>query len=236
MARKDKPVNPNKEPNAVKRMFDVFQMTRRYDSKVVWYMLGGFLLPLAAGFALGFLLPGANLLSQIAYPIVGAFGGVLVAMIILGRRAERAAYTQIEGQAGAVGAVLKNSVRRGWQTSEMPIAVSPRTQDAVYRAVGRGGVALIGEGPKSRTQKMLDEERRTVVRILPNVPVTLLYVGPDSDSVPLYKLASRLGKIKPALRKAEVLAVSNRLDSLKKPPVGIPKGMDPNRVRAQRPR
>jgi hypothetical protein len=236
MARKDKPVNPNKEPNAVKRMFDVFKMTRRYDNKAVWYMIGGFLLPVAAGFALGFLLPGANLLSQIAYPIVGVMGGVLVAMIILGRRAERAAYTQIEGQAGAVGAVLKNSVRRGWQTSEMPIAVSPRTQDAVYRAVGRGGVALIGEGPKSRTQKMLEDERRTVVRILPNVPVTLIYVGPDRDSVPLYKLAAALRKIKPSLRKAEVLAVSNRLDSLKKPPVGIPKGMDPNRVRAQRPR
>jgi len=157
-------------------------------------------------------------------------------LIILGRRAERAAYSQIEGQAGAVGAVLKNSVRRGWQTSEMPINVSPRTQDAVYRAVGRGGIALIGEGPKSRTQRMLEDERRSVARILPNVPVTFLYVGPDADSIPLYKLAGRLQRIKPALRKAEVLAVGNRLASLSKPPIGIPKGMDPNRMRAQRPR
>jgi hypothetical protein len=127
-------------------------------------------------------------------------------------------------------------VRRGWQTSEMPINVSPRTQDAVYRAIGRGGIALIGEGPKSRTQRMLEDERRTVTRILPNVPVTFLYVGPDPDSIPLYKLPAKLQRIKPALRKAEVLAVGNRLSSLSKPPLGIPKGIDPNRMRAQRPR
>jgi uncharacterized membrane protein YuzA (DUF378 family) len=217
-------------------MWDVFQMTRKYDNRAIWFMLLGFIPPIVVGAILGFLLPPVTLLSEISYPIVGLFAGVLLVLIILGRRAERAAYSQIEGQAGAVGAVLKNSVRRGWQTSEMPVNVSPRTQDAVYRAIGRGGVALIGEGPKSRTQRMLDDERRTVARILPNVPVTFLYVGPDADSIPLYKLAGRLQRIKPALRKAEILAVSNRLASLTKPPVGIPKGIDPNRLRAQRPR
>lgn len=217
-------------------MWDVFQMTRKHDNRAIWFMLLGFIPPLIAGFALGFLLPGSSLLTEISYPIVGAMAGLLLVLIILGRRAERAAYTQIEGQAGAVGAVLKNSVRRGWQTSEMPVNVSPRTQDAVYRAIGRGGIALIGEGPRSRTQRMLEEERRTVARVLPNVPITFLYVGPDEDSIPLYKLAGRLQRIKPALRKAEVIAVGNRLASLTKPPVGIPKGIDPNRMRPQRQR
>jgi Domain of unknown function (DUF4191) len=236
MARIQEPVKKVKEPNRIKQMWNVFQMTRKYDNRAIWFMLLGFIPPIAVGAVLGFVLPGTNLLSEITYPIIGLLAGLLLVLIILGRRAERAAYSQIEGQAGAVGAVLKNSVRRGWQTSEMPINVSPRTQDAVYRAIGRGGIALIGEGPKSRTQRMLDEERRTVARILPNVPVTFLYVGPDADSIPLYKLAGRLQRIKPALRKAEVLAVSNRLASLSKPPVGIPKGIDPNRLRAQRPR
>jgi hypothetical protein len=236
MARIQEPVKKVKEPNRIKQMWDVFQMTRKYDNRAIWFMLLGFVPPVVAGAVLGFVLPSSNLLSEISYPIIGVLAGLLLVLIILGRRAERAAYSQIEGQAGAVGAVLKNSVRRGWQTSEMPINVSPRTQDAVYRAIGRGGIALIGEGPKSRTQRMLDDERRTVARILPNVPVTFLYVGPDADSIPLYKLAGRLQRIKPALRKAEVLAVSNRLASLSKPPVGIPKGIDPNRLRAQRPR
>jgi hypothetical protein len=83
---------------------------------------------------------------------------------------------------------------------------------------------------------MLDDERRTVLRVLPNVPVTFIYVGPDADSTPLYKLPSKLQRIKPALRKPEVVAVGNRLASLTKPPIGIPKGIDPNRARAQRSR
>jgi Domain of unknown function (DUF4191) len=236
MARVEQPAKKVKQPNRIKQMWDVFQMTRKYDNRAVPYLLLGFVPPIIAGILLGFLLPNSTLLTEISYPVIGLLAGLLLVLIILGRRAERAAYSQIEGQAGAVGAVLKNSVRRGWQTSEMPINVSPRTQDAVYRAIGRGGIALIGEGPKSRTQRMLEDERRTVARILPNVPVTFLYVGPDADSIPLYKLAGKLQRIKPALRKAEVLAVGNRLSSLSKPPIGIPKGIDPNRMRAQRPR
>jgi hypothetical protein len=118
----------------------------------------------------------------------------------------------------------------------MPVNVSPRTQDAVYRAVGRGGVVLIGEGPKSRTQPMLDKERATVHRILPNVPINFLYVGPDADSVPLHRITAKLARFKNVLTKAEVLAVSNRLSSLGKNGMPIPKGIDPMKVRAQRPR
>jgi len=220
----------------MKQMYQVFKMTIRYDKLAIWWLIAGFLLPILAGVVLALLLSSDNLIGLILYIVAGVLGGVLVFLIILGRRAERAAYSQIEGQPGAVGAVLKSSLRRGWTASEMPVAVSPKTQDAVYRAVGRGGVALIGEGPRSRTQPMLDSERKNVTRILPNVPVTFLYVGPDAESTPLYKLPSKLRGIKSALRKPEVLAVSNRLNSLGRNGLPIPKGMDPMRARAPRPR
>lgn len=117
----------------------------------------------------------------------------------------------------------------------MPVVVN-KSQDAVYRAVGRGGVVLIGEGPRSRTQPMLDKERANVQRVLPNVPINLLYVGPDPDSVQLHKIVPALAKFKRVLTKAEVMAVSNRLASLGRNGIPIPKGIDPNRVRAPRPR
>jgi hypothetical protein len=82
---------------------------------------------------------------------------------------------------------------------------------------------------------MSDEERRKVGRVLPNVPVTVVTVGPDQDSVPLHKIPRTLSKIKPTLTKAEVLAISNRLQSLENP-MPIPKGIDPMKVRAQRSR
>ncbi|MFZ2963278.1 MAG: DUF4191 family protein, partial [Rhodoglobus sp.] len=68
------------------------------------------------------------------------------------------------------------------------------------------------------------------------VPVTFLYVGPDAESTPLHRLPGALRSLKPALRKAEILAVSNRLNSLGRNGLPIPKGMDPTKVRAPRPR
>lgn len=227
---------PEKEPGRLKQMWQVFQMTRRYDSSIIWLLILSILGPTGVGVILGVVLSRDNILGLVLYIISGLLAGVLIGLIVLGRRAEKAAYGQITGEPGAVGAVLKSGLRRSWVGSEMPVNVSPRTQDAVYRAVGRGGVVLIGEGPRSRTQPMLDRERATVHRILPNVPINFLYVGPDADSVPLHRIVAKLGRFKNVLTKQEVLAVSNRLSSLGKNGMPIPKGIDPMKVRAQRPR
>jgi hypothetical protein len=227
---------PEKEPGRLKQMWQVFQMTRRYDSSIVWLLILCLVVPTGAAVVLGIVLSRANILGLVLYIIAGVLAGVLIGLIVLGRRAEKAAYGQIAGQPGAVGAVLKSGLRRNWTGSEMPVNVSPRTQDAVYRAVGRGGVVLIGEGPRSRTQPMLDKERANVHRILPNVPINFLYVGPDSDATPLHRIPARLNRYKNTLTRAEVTAVSNRLSSLGKNGLPIPKGIDPTRVRAPRPR
>jgi hypothetical protein len=230
--------NPNKEPGRIKQMWQVLTMTRRYDRMVVWYLAASVLGPIVLSIVLAQLLssgPG-QIVGYVLFIITGVLAGVLIFLIVLGRRAERAAYGQIAGQPGAVGAVLKSSLRRGWTASEMPVTVSPKTQDAVYRAVGRGGIVLIGEGPQSRTQRMLEDERKSVARILPNVPITFLYVGPDPDSTPLHKLAPKLRSIKTVLRKPEILAISNRLNSLGKNGLPIPKGIDPFKARSSRAR
>jgi hypothetical protein len=233
MAR-SKDSSATKEPGRLKQMWQVFQMTRRYDSRAVWYIGGGFALPVIVGIVLALLFSEGSVFTFVLWIVAGVMAGILAALIILGRRAEKAAYSQIEGQPGAVGAVLRSSLKRGWRGSEMPIAVNGKTQDAIYRAVGRGGVVLISEGPRSRTTRMVDEERRRVAKVLPNVPLTTFGVGPDADAVPLHKVARRLAKIKPVLTKAEVLAISNRLESLTSNQLPIPKGIDPRKVRAKR--
>ncbi|MCU1514872.1 MAG: hypothetical protein JWO10_1962 [Microbacteriaceae bacterium] len=237
MARtQNSPAKPAKEPGRLKQMYQVFQMTRRYDSTAIYWMVLAVIVPVALGVVLGLIFAQDNILGLVLWIVAGLLGGVLLFLVVLGRRAEKAAYSQIEGQPGAVGAVLKSSLRRGWTASEMPVAVSPKTQDAVYRAVGNGGVVLIGEGPKSRTQKMLEEERRRVTRILPNVAVTFLHVGPDEDAVPLHRIPVKLARLKRNLNKAEVNAVSTRLSSLGRNSLPIPKGVDPMKARAPRPR
>ena len=240
MARRTSPENtspkPPKEPGRFKQMWQVFKMTRRVDKSALPLMLLALLLPVAAGVLAGLFLSAGNVLALVLYIVVGLMLGILLLLIVLGRKAERAAYSQIEGQPGAVGAVMKSGLRRSWRAAEMPVAVQGRSQAAVYRAVGKGGVVLIGEGSVAQTKKLVDEERRKVVRILPNVPITVLHVGPDAESVPLHKIAGRMNKIKSSLNRNEVLAVSNRLQSLGKNGLPIPKGVDPFKVRAGRPR
>lgn len=231
MARTKKP----KGPSRLAQMWQVFQMTRRYDKSVVGLLLLSFLLPVAAGVVTGVLLGNGNVFTLVIWILVGVMLGLLIALIVLGRRAERAAYSQIEGQPGAVGAVMKSALKRSWVAEELPVAINPKTKDAIYRAVGRGGVALIAEGPIARTQRLVDDEKRKTAKILPNVPITVVTVGPDEESVKLYKLGWQLTKIKPALTKSEVRVVVNRLSSLGTN-VPIPKGIDPYKVRPSRAR
>ncbi|MET4052278.1 hypothetical protein ABID81_001641 [Frigoribacterium sp. PvP054] len=240
MARRTSPENtspkPPKEPGRLKQMWQVFQMTRRVDKTALPMMLLAFFVPVLLGVAAALLLTDGNVLALVLYIVVGVMLGFLLLLIVLGRRAERAAYSQIEGQPGAVGAVMKSGLRRAWRAAEMPVAVQGRSQSAVYRAVGRPGVVLIAEGGMGQTRRLVDEERRKIARILPNVPVHVLNVGPDADAVPLHKLAGRMNKLKSSINRNEVLAISNRLQSLGQNGLPIPKGVDPFKVRSGRPR
>ncbi|MDN3478129.1 DUF4191 domain-containing protein [Curtobacterium sp. APC 4022] len=237
MARSSSSSSPAKEPGRLKQMYQVFTMTRRADPSSVWWFALAFLGPVVVGLLAALLIPGQNWLAITLWIIAGVLLGVLLFLIVLGRLAERAAYSQIEGQPGAVGAVLSNSLRRQWRSSEMPVAVHGRSQSAVYRAVGTPGVVLITEGPVTNLKRQVEEERRKVARIVPNVPIHVVNVGDGKDEVTLHKLPRAMNKYKKALNRNEVLAVSNRLDSLTHgPAAAIPKGIDPTRVRAGRPR
>lgn len=223
-----------KSPGRIKQMVQVYHTTRVHDRRLTPLMLVSFFGPILVSVLLAWLIPG-NWFSWVLWPLTGVLVGLLIAMIVLGRRAEHVAYSQIEGRPGAVGAIIQSALRRSWRGSEVPIAMT-RQQDALYRVIGRGGVVLISEGSLQRTRRISQDEERKLRRALANVPITHLYVGPDEGGIPLPKLTRALQKIKPALNRNEIAAVYNRLSSLQAPPVGIPKGIDPNRIRASRPR
>ncbi|KAM9865446.1 hypothetical protein ACIFOC_01980 [Leucobacter aridicollis] len=223
-----------KSPGRIKQMVQVYKNTRTQDKMLTPLMLLSFVGPILIAVLLAWLLPG-NWFSWILWPLTGILAGLLIAMIVLGRRAEAVAYAQIEGRPGAVGAIVQSALRRSWRGSEVPVAMT-RQQDAVYRVIGRGGVVLISEGSRQRTQRIAHDEERKLKRAISNVPISHLYVGPDEGAVALPKLSKELQKMKRVLNRNEIAAVYNRLSSLQASPVGIPKGIDPNRVRAQRPR
>lgn len=227
LSRKPKGEKKAKKPGRMKQIADVFKMTRRNDPNVVWLMVGAFLGIIALGLLIGLLIDNWITMLIIAIPL-----GLLAAMFILSRRAERAAFSQIEGQPGAAGAAL-SVLRRGWILEEQPVAINPRTQEAVFRAIGRPGIVLVTEGTPGRAKALADGERRRMNRIAPNVPVTVLQTGRGEGQVPLSKVATKAKKLPKALTKQEVAAVNKRLTALGTR-LPIPKGIDPYRARPDR--
>lgn len=223
---------PQKQPGRVRQIIDIVKMTAKYDKLAVVLMVLSFVVPVAAAIVLCVLVYGGNWIMWIVTILLGLMVGLLLFMFTLNWRAERVAFSQLEGQKGASGAVLSSTLRGQWKTSDMPVAMNPRTQDVVFRAVGKPGVVLITESTSAASKKLLADERRKVQRILPTVPVHHLLVG--DEGIKLADLRAAVKKLPNKLNKAEILAVDKRLASLQQSSLPIPKGIDPNRVRSQR--
>jgi hypothetical protein len=120
----------------------------------------------------------------------------------------------------------------------MPVGVNPKTQEAVYRAVGRGGVVIVGEGSRGRLTRLINDERSKAQRVATGVPVTVFYVGHGEDEVPIAKLASSIKSLPKKIDRATMAAVIKRLSSVSQSlaSLPIPKGIDPTKARAPRPR
>lgn len=221
-----------KEPGLIKQMVQVYKTTKAHDKNLTLMMLLAFLAPILVATLLAVLLPG-GIVAYILWPLTGALVGVLLATIVLGRRAEKAAYEQIEGRPGAAGTVVSGGLRRSYRGSEKPVAIEARSQTYVYRAVGRGGIVLVAEGASAKAKDLMVKEERRIRRsaALSNIPVTKIHVGREPDQIPLPELPKTIYKIKRSLNRAEVQEVYNRLQTLKQEPLGIPKGIDPMRMR-----
>ncbi|MDF2143703.1 DUF4191 domain-containing protein [Knoellia sp. p5-6-4] len=238
MARKEKQQStaPKKQGRAG-QIRQVFMAARRVDRLIGWWMLLAFVATLAVVVGIGVLVG-----HWVYALILGLPLAVLAATITMSRRAERAAYSAIEGQPGAAGAAL-GALRRGWFFEQQPVALDgargTRPEDMtgaafVFRAVGRPGIVLVGEGPQGRVTRLLEAERKKTARVAPGVPVHLLTVGDGEGQVPVRKLSGKVQRMKPVLTKQEVSVVNKRLKSLGGVRLPVPAGMDPMRARVDR--
>lgn len=219
----------------LRQIKQVYQLARQHDRRLPLWMGSAALAVLLAGFLIGL---------SFGHPYYGTFVSLplalLLAMLILSRRAERAAYGALDGQPGAGGAALQN-LKRGWSYQQEPVAIDGSKAGGnitgaamVFRAVGRPGVVLIGDGPPGRANKLLATETRRVNRLVPNVPVTTFRVGTGQGEnvVRTRELIRRMRKLKKNLTKQEVAAVDKRLRALGRVRPPVPQGIDPQRMRS----
>jgi hypothetical protein len=202
MARQESPNSPGR----LSQIRQAYTMTKRVDPKIGLIVagigLGTFVVLLAIGFGIG---------HPIYLGILGIVLGLLAAVVVFGRRAEKAAFGQLEGQPGAAAAVL-NNIKRGW--SIQLVVAANRQQDAVHRAVGRPGVVLVGEGNVNRLRPMIAAEKRKMSRVVGDAPVIDIIVGNDEGQVPLNKLQTHLMKLPRVIPGAQATQIGDRLRAM----------------------
>jgi len=234
MAKQPKKAKPPKDPNKVGRIKQIRQsytMTKKSDPRIGLILAGTFVLAALAGFAIMLL---AFRGGGLAFPIVfGVLVGLLATLIVFGRRAQRAAISQIEGKPGAAAAAL-GMLKRGWKT-EPAIAVT-KQQDVVTRVVGPPGIVLIGEGNVNRLRPLLTSERRKHERVASETKIHEIVVGHDPGQVPLGKLTRHVTKLGKDLKPAEMTDVLARIKALdaNRSAIPMPKGPMPTSMKGMR--
>jgi len=162
--------------------------------------------------------------------------GLLAVLIVFGRRAQKAAYAQIEGQPGAAAAAL-GMLKRGWKVD--PAIAFNRNQDIVHRVVGPPGIVLVGEGNPNRLKALLTIERRKHERVASETPIHEVISGnPDQhpEAVPVSKLSRHVTKLGRKVKPAEMTDVLARLRALdaNRSNMPIPKGPIPTNLKGAR--
>ena len=208
----------------VKQIVQTYKMTRKSDPRIWLWLLLAFVVAGAVGFGLFYLLPGPGLIFAIPG---GLLFGLLAVLIIFGRRAQRAAYAQMEGQTGSAAAALR-MLRRGWKTD--PAIAFNKQQDIVHRVVGPPGIVLIGEGNPGRVKALLANERRKHERVVSETPVHEIVCGNGAGEVPLTKLVRHVTKLGKAVKPGDMTDILNRLKALdaNRSPHPDPEGADPD--------
>jgi hypothetical protein len=229
---------PEKRPGFFSQLRTLFRFTYEAYRWLPYLLIGILLVSIAAGIGVGLLIPPFAIWSLVLWGITGLMVGVLASLMTMTRLSTNAMYKKIDGMPGAAGHVMSTSLGRNWQSSDMPVGVNPKTQEAVYRAIGRGGVVIVGEGARGRLTRLMNDERSKVQRVASGVPVTVLYVGHGEGDVSIAKLAPTIKALPKKVDRATMAAVIKRVDSVSQSlaSLPIPKGIDPTKARAPRPR
>jgi uncharacterized protein DUF4191 len=226
MAKKDP---SEKKEGRLKQIALVYQMTKKTDRRIGLILLGVFLVTALVAFGVFYLVPGGwgfDVITAVLF-------GVLAALVVFGRRAQKSQYAQIEGRAGAAAAVL-SQLKRGWKVD--PGIAFNRNQDLVHRVVGPPGIVLVGEGNPNRLKTLLANERRKHERVASETPIYEIVAGDGEGAVPVPKLMRHVSKLGRNIKPAEMTDVLQRLRALdaNRSNIPIPKGPVPTSMKGAR--
>ena len=218
---------PEMPKGRIRQMIQAYRITKQTDRTLPIRLLAWFLVVGGVGAMLQIVLFGRSIFAISGAIVFGLLAGLLAVLIVLGRRAEHAAYAQIEGQPGAAAGALQ-MLRRGFDVK--PGVAFTRNQDLVHRVISRAGVVLVGEGSPSRVKQLLATERKKHQRIVgDDAPVHEIVVGDGDGEVPLTKLVRHVQKMKKQIQPGMQTALMQKMKALDamRPPAPMPRGPMP---------
>ncbi|MGB8388688.1 DUF4191 domain-containing protein [Mycobacterium sp.] len=206
------------------QLWQAFTIQLKEDKRLLPYMIGAFVVIVAASVTAGVLAGGLTMITLIPFGVVL---GALAAFIIFGRRAQKTVFSKAEGQTGAAAWALDN-LRGKWRVT--PGVAATGHFDAVHRVLGRPGVILVGEGSATRIKPLLAQEKKRTARLVGDVPIYDIVVGNGEGEVPLAKLERHLTRLPANITVKQMDALESRLAALgSRAGAGVmPKGPLPN--------
>ena len=225
---------PEMPKGRIRQMFQAYRITKQTDRTLPLRLLAWFLVVGGVGAMLQIVLFGRSIFAISGSIVFGLLAGLLAVLIVLGRRAEHAAYAQIKGQPGAAAGALQ-MLKRGFDVK--PGIAFTRNQDLVHRVISRAGVILVGEGSPSRVKQLLATERKKHQRIVgDDAPVHEIVVGDGDGQVPLTKLVRHVQKMKKQVQPGMQTAVMQKMKALDamRPPAPMPRGPMPTSTKGAR--
>ncbi|CAN5152171.1 DUF4191 domain-containing protein [soil metagenome] len=228
---------PANEPpkGRIKQIRQAYTITKKTDTNIgfilaLWFLVVGAIFAVISYFIFVNLASFLGIASAIVF---GVLSGSLAALIVFGRRAERAAYAQVEGQVGAAAGALQ-MLKRGWTVQ--PAVGFTKNQDLVHRVVGRPGIVLVGEGNPTRVRNLLAVEKKKHARIAGDVPILDVVVGNDEGEVKLTKLVRHIQKLPKNAKPSDITSLMSKIKALDamRPQAPIPRGPMPTSSKGAR--
>lgn len=205
----------------IRQIRESYKLTKQHDPKLPWVLLavglGPFLLLLLVGFVLN---------SPVMFGLLGFTAGLVAVTMVFMRRVKRAAYARYDGQVGSAELAL-GMLGKKWKYTPVVAATRNRdSADVVHRALGPGGLILIGEGDAKHLKPLLASEKRKHEQVAYGVDVQTFMIGKGGGQVPLDQLADKIKKLPKALTPAKIAEVEARLKALDamRPKLPMPKG------------
>ncbi len=216
------------------QIMQTYQMAKRTDPRLGLILFGTFVVGAALGFGLMWVLPGDGVIGWIISVVGALLIGILLVLLVFGRRAQKAAYTQMEGQPAAAAGALQ-MLKRGWKVD--PVVGFTKQQDVVHRVVGPPGIVLVGEGSsQARLKALMVTERKKHERVAYGVPIHEIIAGRGEGEVPLPKLVRHVQKLGRSVKPAEMTDILQRLKALdaQRGKLPLPKGPIPTSMKGMR--